>query len=139
VRHLLGRVAAGNEEVRRRFFEASGDRLVPRVSLALIDRLLRHTFRTNTRELAQILWQALAESRGDTVELTGGIVQRLAEAAPARAADEISRAQIEVALTAAEGNVTRAARALGVKNRFVLYRLMRKLGVAVGEGPDDGG
>jgi len=153
VRHLLGRVAAGNDEVRRRFFEApratdprgpavrpelSEDRLVPRVAPALIDRLLRHTFRTNTRELAQILWQALAESRGDTIELTGGIVQRFAEAAPARAADEISRAQIEAALTAAEGNVTRAARVLGVKNRFVLYRLMKKLGVAAADGPDDG-
>jgi len=130
VRHLLGRVAAGNDEVRGRFFEARGDDLVPRVAPALIDRLLRHTFRTNTRELAQILWQALAESRGDMVELTGGVVQRLTEAAPVRAPDEIGRAQIEAALAAADGNVTRAARALGVKNRFVLYRLMRKLGVA---------
>jgi transcriptional regulator with AAA-type ATPase domain len=138
VRHLLGRVAAGNDDVRRRFFEAAEDRLVPRVAPALIDRLLRHTFRTNTRELAQILWQALAESRGDMVELTSGVAERLAEATPTRPPDEISRAQIEAALTAAEGNVTSAARALGLKNRFVLYRLMKKLGVAGSAGPDDG-
>jgi hypothetical protein len=34
--------------------------------------------------------------------------------------------------------VTRAARVLGVKNRFVLYRLMKKLGIDghVGEGAE---
>lgn len=57
------------------------------------------------------------------------MARRLAETARAAAPDEIGRAQIEAALAAAQGNVTRAARALGLKNRFVLYRLMRKLGV----------
>jgi two-component system nitrogen regulation response regulator GlnG/two-component system response regulator HydG len=129
-RHLLARAAADNEEVRRRFCELRGGAVEPRVDPALVDRLLRHSFRTNTRELAQILWQALAESRGDTVELTAGVAQRLAEAAPSRtAAGELDRAQIEVALAAAGGNVTRAARSLGLKNRFVLYRLMKKIGV----------
>ncbi|HEX2686486.1 MAG TPA: sigma 54-interacting transcriptional regulator [Kofleriaceae bacterium] len=130
VRHLLARVAAGNEEVRQQFFELQGSAIEPRVEVALIDRLLRHRFRTNTRELVQILWQALAESRGDTVELTEGVAQRLAESAPDHAATaELGRAQIEAALSAAKGNVTRAARALGLKNRFVLYRLMKKVGV----------
>ena len=130
VRHLLARVAAGNEQVRRRFCEARDGAVEPRVAPALIDRLLRHHFRTNTRELAQILWQALAESRGDTVELTEGVARRLTESAPDRkAAAELDRAQIEAALSAAKGNVTRAARALGLKNRFVLYRLMKKAGM----------
>jgi len=130
VRHLLVRAATENEEVRRRFCDVSGDAFEPRVDPALVDRLLRHTFRTNTRELAQILWQALAESRGDTVELTEGVARRLAEGAPSRAATaELGRAEIEAALLAAKGNVTRAARALGLKNRFVLYRLMKKVGV----------
>jgi DNA-binding NtrC family response regulator len=130
VRHLLARAAAGNEEVRRRFCDVRGGAVEPRVAPALVDRLLRHPFRANTRELAQVLWQALAESHGDTVELTGGVAQRLAEAAPNRAAtDELSRAEIEAALSVAKGNVTRAARTLGLKNRFVLYRLMKKIGV----------
>jgi two-component system nitrogen regulation response regulator GlnG/two-component system response regulator HydG len=140
VRHLLARVAAGNDEVRQRFCEARDGAILPRVAPGLVDRLLRHPFRTNTRELAQILWQALAESRGDTVELTEGVAQLLAEAAPSRVASgEINRTQIEAALSAAQGNVTRAARALGLKNRFVLYRLMKKLGVdgGAGEGEDD--
>jgi DNA-binding NtrC family response regulator len=130
VRHLLAHAATGNEEVRRRFCQVRGSAVEPRVAPALVDRLLRHPFHTNSRELAQILWQALAESRGDTVELTGGVAQRLAEAAPSRAVTgELGRAEIDAALSAAKGNVTRAARALGLKNRFVLYRLMKKVGV----------
>jgi transcriptional regulator of acetoin/glycerol metabolism len=133
VRHLLSQIAAGNDEVRRRFC-APGDAIEPRVSPALIDRLLRHRFATNTRGLAQVLWQAVADSRGDSVELTAGVAQQLAQAAPVPAAAEIGRAQIEAALSAAQGNVTRAARALGFKNRFALYRLMKKLGVDAGTG-----
>jgi two-component system nitrogen regulation response regulator GlnG/two-component system response regulator HydG len=130
VRHLLARAAAGNEEVRRRFCDAKQGAFEVRVDPALVDRLLRHTLRTNTRELAQILWQALAESRGDTVELTEGVARRLAEGTPSRTVTaELGRAEIEAALLAAKGNVTRAARALGLKNRFVLYRLMKKVGV----------
>jgi len=140
VRHLLVRAAAGNAELRGRFFEQRGGSVVPRVDPALIERLLRHGFRTNTRELDQILWQALAESHGDSVELTSGVAQRLAQAAPSQATGEISRAQIETALSGAHGNVTRAARTLGLKNRFALYRLMRKVGVdgAAAGGGDPG-
>ncbi|HEX3761733.1 MAG TPA: sigma 54-interacting transcriptional regulator [Kofleriaceae bacterium] len=151
IRHLLARMAGGNDEVRRRFCDASRgaserrsredqddqrerEALAPRVAPALVDRLLRHRFPTNTRGLAQILWQAVAESRGDTVELTPGVVDQLAQAAPDRAATaEVGRAQIEAALAAAQGNVTRAARALGFKNRFALYRVMKKLGVEAGD------
>jgi two-component system nitrogen regulation response regulator GlnG/two-component system response regulator HydG len=130
IRHVLVHAAAGNDEIRRRFCEVTALGVEPRVAAALVDRLLRHSFRTNTRELAQILWQALAESRGDAIELTDGVARHLAETARAATApDELGRAQIEAALAAAQGNVTRAARALGLRNRFVLYRLMKKLGV----------
>ena len=139
VRHLLVRAATGNDDVRRRFCTVRGDAVVPRVEPGLIDRLVRHGFRTNTRELEQILWQALAESYGDAVELTPGVVQRLDQALPARATGEISRAQIESALSEAQGNVTRAARTLGLKNRFALYRLMKKVGVDGGDGGGDPG
>jgi two-component system nitrogen regulation response regulator GlnG/two-component system response regulator HydG len=140
MRHLLARVAAGNEEVRQRFCEVRGNAIEPRVAPALVDRLLRHAFHTNTRELAQILWQALAESRGDTIELTEGVARRLDENAPSRAATaELGRAEIAAALSAAKGNVTRAARALGLKNRFVLYRLMKKVGVDGGIGGNEEG
>jgi two-component system nitrogen regulation response regulator GlnG/two-component system response regulator HydG len=138
VRHLLRRAAEGNADVRRSFFEERADG-EPEARLApdLIERLLRHPLRTNTRDLEQILWQALAESRGKIVEVTPGVERRLAVAVeePASAAPvEVSREQIEAALARARGNVTKAAQDLGMKNRFVLYRLMKKLGV---EGPSE--
>jgi len=40
------------------------------------------------------------------------------------------RFKIQVALAAAGGNVTEAARRLRLKNRFVLYRLLPKNGIA---------
>jgi two-component system nitrogen regulation response regulator GlnG/two-component system response regulator HydG len=138
VRHLLRRAAATHPEVARRFFGAAGPGAAPeaRLSADLVDRLVRHAFPLNLRELDQILWQALAESRGDTIELTPGVERRLAQPPPTPAPAEVgpSRHQIEAALARTGGNITRAARELGLKNRFALYRWMRRLGVD--PGPD---
>ena len=146
MRHLLRRAAAGNEDVRRSFFDAPGgvpDAAEARVAADLVDRLVRHPFPGNTRELEQLLWQALAESRGKSVELTEGVKRRLVTDEPSGATPaEIGKEQIEAALTRMAGNVTGAARELGLKNRFVLYRLMKKLGVdgsaVEGEGDEPG-
>jgi two-component system nitrogen regulation response regulator GlnG/two-component system response regulator HydG len=136
LRHLLRRAGATHPEVARRFFVEPGPGLAPeaRLSPDLVDRLVRHPFPHNLRELDQILWQALGESRGDTIELTPGVQQRLAQPAPTRPSGgaEPSREQIEACLGLHHGNITRAARALGLKNRFVLYRLMKRLGVDPG-------
>jgi two-component system nitrogen regulation response regulator GlnG/two-component system response regulator HydG len=139
VRHLLRKAAASNEEVRRRFCDVREGAIEPRIEPDLVDRLVRHAFRTNTRELDQILWQALSESRGEVVELTEGVKKRLVVDAPrgSIAPTEIGREQIEAALARAQGSVTRAARELGLKNRFVLYRLMKKLGVDGGRADDE--
>jgi transcriptional regulator of acetoin/glycerol metabolism len=40
---------------------------------------------------------------------------------------------VEQALSAARGNVTRAARLLRLKNRYVLYRILRKLDISAPE------
>ena len=75
----------------------------------------------------------MAESPGDTVRLTDDVSaeDRRTEAAP-------SGESIRAALAGAEGSVQRAARALGLKSRFVLYRLMKKHGVeALSSGETD--
>ena len=46
----------------------------------------------------------------------------------------LGRPEIEAALVEAQGSVTTAARLLGLKNRFALYRLMKRHGIA---GPDE--
>jgi transcriptional regulator with GAF, ATPase, and Fis domain len=55
----------------------------------------------------------------------------------------IDRNAIEAALLEARGSVTEAARRLGLKNRFALYRLMKRNGIAApgdegGEGGEGG-
>jgi two-component system nitrogen regulation response regulator GlnG/two-component system response regulator HydG len=39
--------------------------------------------------------------------------------------------EIEGALRDTDGNVTQAARSLGLRNRFVLYRLIKRYGIAL--------
>ena len=46
---------------------------------------------------------------------------------------EPTRAEVEASLARHEGNVTAASRDLGVKNRFALYRIMRRLGMTPAE------
>ncbi|APR81298.1 Nitrogen regulation protein NtrC [Minicystis rosea] len=167
IRHVLRRIAQGNEHVARTFFEpvaADGPQAAPnpgpgepasaRLAPDLVERLLVHAYRLHARELEQILWQSLTESRGDHLELTQGVAQRLAEPAarpaiaapspppkkqPARKkqppppARDIDRRTIEDTLARTHGNVTRAARELGLPSRYALYRLMRKLGIGSAE------
>jgi transcriptional regulator of acetoin/glycerol metabolism len=93
--------------------------------------LLRHEWPGNVRELANSIRRAclLAESRRIQVSdlvLRTGAGAGAQDAAPAREPD---RAEIEIALTRADGIVARAARELGL-SRQSLYRRMEKLGIA---------
>jgi two-component system nitrogen regulation response regulator GlnG/two-component system response regulator HydG len=122
-RHLLTRL---QEPLRGRFLDAAGE---PRVDPDLIEALLLRDYTHHLRELERLLWLAASTSRGDFVELTAQVRDEL-DAGPAAGAAEIDAARIQAALQEAGGNVTAAARALGLKNRYVLYRLMKRHGLA---------
>ena len=81
------------------------------------------------RELERLLWLCASTSRGDFVELTAQAREEL-ETGPATEPAEVDAARIQEALQEARGNVTAAARSLGLKNRYVLYRLMKRHGIA---------
>jgi transcriptional regulator with GAF, ATPase, and Fis domain len=51
-------------------------------------------------------------------------------AEPVDEGPSITKAEIEAALHQAGGSVTKAARRLGLKNRFALYRLMKRHDIA---------
>jgi two-component system nitrogen regulation response regulator GlnG/two-component system response regulator HydG len=130
-RHLFRSMAKGEPSLAARFADEHGDL---RTSPVLIEALVRHSYATHVRELSSLLWMAVAGSRRDYVEITPPLeaeLRRRAEATPSvtGATPTLSRARIEEALAAAGGSVTKAAAALGLRNRGVLYRLMEKQGI----------
>jgi len=151
LQHVVAEVAARDPGLVARFRDPAGR---CRLTAELADAVVRHRFATHVRELERIVWQAAAESTRDMLAL--GPATRAALAAhaaqpttgpsmpavpppgndaPAAARDVAPGADaIRAALAAAAGSVTAAARALGLKNRYVLYRLLRKHGL---DAPDD--
>lgn len=127
-RVLLSRAAREAPEIGTRFF--SGGQ--PRVDLALVERLLVHRYTHHVRELEGLLWQAMAESRGDVIELTPPLEERLA-ARPEAPSTEIGADEVRRALERHGGNQSRAYRDLGLKNRYALIRLMKRHGIAGSE------
>jgi DNA-binding NtrC family response regulator len=148
LRHLLVRAVRTTPVAVERFFERrERDLAEPRIDPSLIEALLRHRFTHHLRELARLMWVALGTSTDEYLTLTPEVRRDLqlapavADATPPEDSTTTSageqgvhRAQIEAALGATLGNVTDAARRLGLKNRFALYRLMKRNGIVA---PDE--
>ena len=139
VRALLLRAAHADASIAKRFFEIRDGALAEaRIAPELVTRLLRHRFSGNVRELDRLLWLAIGTTREPYLHLTPEVAAELGEPMPLGDAvepTELDRASIERALAENAGSVSAAARSLGLRNRYVLHRLMKKLGVA-GEGDD---
>ena len=130
VNHLLRGFAVTDSDLSTRFFEKhnGGKTLVPRLAPELVEALLRHTYLEHTRELERALLIALSTSGDKYIALTPDVSDALSRNVPDET-PKLDRGSIEAALAQASGSVTQAARQLGLKNRFVLYRLMKKHGV----------
>jgi transcriptional regulator with AAA-type ATPase domain len=133
IRHVLRAAAAKNEGLRGRFFDEAGE---PRVSPVLADALVRHHFPANVRELTSLLWASISESQQHFLDLTPTVERRIkASTPPPDLEDEGTppdREAVQAAMAENGGSVSKAAAALGLKNRSVLYRLLRKYGLAGG-------
>lgn len=124
IHSLMGRIAKEQPELGARFLRLEG---APRLHPSLIQTLLRAPLPLNVREIEATLWSAIAASRSDRLELPAATkVTRVEGRPPAR----IRREEILAALTARDGNVAEAAAELGLPNRFALYRLIKKHGLA---------
>jgi two-component system nitrogen regulation response regulator GlnG/two-component system response regulator HydG len=137
--HLLRRARQANPEIGARFF--AGDH--PRLDLALVDHLVRRPYATHVRELDAILWRAMTASTSDVVALPEGLPpgprpalypDKPGEAAPppkSRRAPspEPTVEEIRAAARHHGGNLAQAARALGLANRYALYRLLKRHGI----------
>jgi DNA-binding NtrC family response regulator len=150
LQHLVSGAARASSAIDERFFERRAGALAePRIAPELIEALLRHRFTHHLRELERLMWVALSTSLESFIALTSQVSAALLDSVEAKREDapepvreldptghahQLGRAEIESALEQARGNVTVAARLLGLKNRFVLYRLLKRHGIAR---PDD--
>ncbi len=101
-----------------------------RPSLALVDALVRHTYRLNHRELSRLLRLSARSSTGATLELTDEVRAELDFGEP-DASEERGTLTIEAIreALASTTSIEEAAKRLGLPSRFALHRVMRKFGV----------
>ena len=132
--HLLDGIAARSPELCARFAGtgANGARFY-RFAPSLIDELLRHPYALHVRELGEILWQSLRDSRGALLQRSASDV-RAAMASPAPVTTAPRRAEptadeIRAALAAQRGNRSKAYLDLGLSSRYALRRLLKKHGI----------
>jgi two-component system nitrogen regulation response regulator GlnG/two-component system response regulator HydG len=125
LRHLAQRAAATDARVRERY-APEGE---PRLAAPLVEALVRHRYTLNVRELDNLLWTAITESAGDSIGLTDGVKSRLSHPATFTDPASLTKGAIEQALESCDGSQQRAYRLLNLKNRDVLYRLLKKHGI----------
>jgi transcriptional regulator with AAA-type ATPase domain len=128
-RHLLRTLVDRGDPHAARFITREGE---PRIAQGLVVALVRHLFTTHVRELQTILYRAALESSGDEVELTAGARALLGwsgEGEREEGSREVTREEIVATLARNGGVREKAWRDLGLANRYVLKRLLKKHGI----------
>jgi two-component system nitrogen regulation response regulator GlnG/two-component system response regulator HydG len=139
MRALLRRFQGETPRALARFVSTTGGHEVFRSDPRLTELLLRRTYTTHLRELERLLWSAVEESAGDylecprELEATANMEDPVVESTDAEAlevaSEELTADDVRRALEETRGSITHAARRLGLRNRYVLYRVMKRLGV----------
>jgi two-component system nitrogen regulation response regulator GlnG/two-component system response regulator HydG len=130
-RHLLRKAASQDPDLGHRLFKG-GDSVSgePRIDPHLMNLLVRHNYSQHVRELESFLWRAMTGSRGRHLALTDELSATLS---PKTVDDTTSTVLtpevIQASLERHGGNRTKVYKELGLKNRHVLYRLIKKHGL----------
>jgi DNA-binding NtrC family response regulator len=102
-----------------------------RLSSGAMEALLCHTWPGNVRELEHVIERATLLATGDEITVDDLQLKNRTDAAPRleeMTLEQVERYLIERALNAQGGNVSEAARVLGL-SRSALYRRLASLGV----------
>jgi DNA-binding NtrC family response regulator len=102
----------------------------PRFSVDLMRALVARRWTAGVRELETVLWSAIGTCTGDQLDLTAQVrleLDRRASQAPTPR--KLGADEVRAALERNGGVMERAWRDLGLANRFVLHRLMKKHGI----------
>lgn len=156
VRHLLKRISQNDPGVANTFFTQGSSSGEPRVSPQLLDKLIRRSFQTNTRELESLLWGSIANSQGDTLSTLGDLGPPSSAAGVAPSSEPEFRSpysiappppsgtplpvssvvpntfadpeadRVQRALDESNGVLEKAWRILGLSSRHALARLIKK-------------
>jgi transcriptional regulator with GAF, ATPase, and Fis domain len=93
---------------------------------ALLERFMGHDHELHFRELRRLVQMAMEHSAGDHLADSPALGGELKQSAAAR---ELDALEIQQALSLCGGSVSKAAHALRLPNRFVLYRLMKRFSI----------
>jgi DNA-binding NtrC family response regulator len=128
-RHLLRVLAKDEPSIISRFFVANEPKLTPR----FVAELVRLPLDGNARELRNLLWTASSTGHGNALDLPASAT---AQPTPASGTvPDITALQLQAALEANGGSLEKTWRALGLKSRFILMRLMKKNGLQIKKQP----
>ncbi len=126
-RHLLRQAA--DDPVMRTFVpsDSSGAAGHPRVTPRFVQTLVARSWETHVRELDRILWEKARTTNADFLDASQPPPppETLTSTDPA----SLSRSDIEAALEACDGVVSRAWKHLGLNSRDQLRRLIKKHGL----------
>jgi len=141
-------------EAMRRFMPPlSEGRAEPTMKASVIEALMKHHFTANLQELDSLLWRAIMASAGSAIEWPSDTTSKSSkirssfrkdESSPgdtARTSDmpDPSEAEVRAALATHKGNIARMLHALGLTNRYMFYRLIRKYGINMEIGREEEG
>lgn len=122
----------------------------PRISPALVEAVMNHPLPLQIRELESFLWEGIGESSGDTIVCPHVLTERgtpratpgaQASSAPTHSAEttnepaendlpEVDAETLREVIERHGGVLEKVWRELGLRNRYVLRRLMARHGIA---------
>lgn len=128
MRWIWRALAAEQPELKQRFPSANelDADWEPLVEPRLVELLLRSELSHNTRDLERVLRMAVLSSGQRYVGMSPTIEAELSQVTSDVTSVNLDREAIVEALATTQGSPTKAAKQLGLKNRHVLYRLMKK-------------
>jgi two-component system nitrogen regulation response regulator GlnG/two-component system response regulator HydG len=128
VAHQLRHLARSDGAVARRFCDDADGQ--PGVDAALVAALARHQYHTHVRELTNLLWVSIGSSPRPRLTLTPEVAAALEVAPRSAPRPEVTRELLLEAMERRSGVREQVWRDLGLANRHVLKRLLRKHGIA---------
>lgn len=121
-RHLLTRMRDRSPGIAARFFEGPTPRITPELMRALV----QWPYTTNIRQLEALLWASVSNSPGNYLEPGPDHVHSAPDNTRKVSPGDIPPDVIQAALDRHGGRQEPVWRELGLKNRHVLARLIRK-------------